>query len=82
MGIKAEVQSGKVVGGGTGPEGERGGKSEGKRGGGDERGPKAHSKNSDFGTPLIEVLFSSLPTAAQQERDGGLRCDTGSVLPT
>ena len=27
----------------------------------EERGPKAHSKNSDFGTPLILVLFSGLP---------------------
>ena len=27
----------------------------------EERGPKAHSKNSDFGTPLIYVLFSGLP---------------------
>ena len=24
----------------------------------EERGPKAHPKNSDFGTPLIYVLFS------------------------
>ena len=29
--------------------------------GGEERGPKAHSKNSDFGTPVIQVLFSGLP---------------------
>ena len=27
----------------------------------EERGPKAHSKKSDFGTPLIQVLFSGLP---------------------
>ena len=27
----------------------------------EERGPKAHSKNSDFGTPMIEVLFSGFP---------------------
>ena len=27
----------------------------------EERGPKAHSKNSDFGTPVIYVLFSGLP---------------------
>ena len=24
------------------------------------KGPKAHSENSDFGTPMIEVLFSGL----------------------
>ena len=35
----------------TGPEGERGGKMREK--GWQERGPKAHSKNSDFGTLLI-----------------------------
>ena len=29
----------------------------------EERGPKARSKNSDFGTPMIfYVLFSGLPT--------------------
>ena len=27
----------------------------------EERGPKARSKNSDFGTPMIQVLFSGLP---------------------
>ena len=32
----------------------------GKRVGG--RGPKAHSKNSDFGTPVVSVLFSGIPT--------------------
>ena len=26
----------------------------------EERGPKAHSKTSDFGTPMIQVLFSGL----------------------
>ena len=26
----------------------------------EERGPKAHSQNSDFGTPLIQILFSGL----------------------
>ena len=40
-----------MVGERTGPGGEKGGKNEGK--GWVERGPKAHSKNSDFGTPLI-----------------------------
>ena len=35
----------------TGPEGERGGEMREK--GWEERGPKAHSKNSDFSTPLI-----------------------------
>ena len=28
----------------------------------EERGLKAHSKNSDFGTPLISVLLSGLST--------------------
>ena len=39
----------------TGPEGGKRGENEGKmRGkGGEERGPKKHSKNSDLGTPLI-----------------------------
>ena len=40
-----------MVGKCTGLEGGRGGKNEEK--GWEERGPKAHSKNSDFGTPLI-----------------------------
>ena len=40
-----------MVGEWTGPEGKRGGKMRGK--GSEERGPKKHSKNSDFGTPLI-----------------------------
>ena len=35
----------------TGPEGERGGNNEGK--GWRERGPKAHPKSSDFGTPMV-----------------------------
>ena len=35
----------------TGPEGERGGAMREKAW--EERGPKAHSKNSDFGTLLI-----------------------------
>ena len=56
-GIEGEVKRGKGVGEGTGPEGERGGKNEEK--GWEERGPKAHSKNSDFGTPVISVLFSN-----------------------
>ena len=38
-----------------------GGKNEGKRVGGS--GPKPNSKNSDFGTPLIKVLFNAVPTA-------------------
>ena len=40
-----------MVGDRTGPEGERGGKMREK--GWEERGLKVHSKNSDFGTPLI-----------------------------
>ena len=47
--MKGEVKRGEVVRECTGPEGERGGRNEGKRVG----GPKAHSKNSDFSTPLI-----------------------------
>ena len=39
-------------------KGKEGGKMREK--GWEEKGPKAHSKNSDFGTPLIEVLFSGL----------------------
>ena len=50
-GIKGELTTERGVGEGTGPEGERGGKNEGK--GWEERGPKAHSKNSDLGTPMI-----------------------------
>ena len=45
-----EVKRGEVVGERTGPEGERG-KNEGKRVG--RKGPKAHSKTSDFGTPIF-----------------------------
>ena len=33
----------------------------------EERGPKSHSKNSDFGTPLILVLFSGLPLLSYLE---------------
>ena len=51
-GMKGEVKRGEVVRECTGPEGERGGRNEGKRVG-SERGPKAYSKNSDFSTPLI-----------------------------
>ena len=40
-----------MVGERTGPGGERAGKNAEKER--EERGPKAHSKNSDFGTPLI-----------------------------
>ena len=41
-------------------KGDEGGGEEGKRGKGvgeekEERGPRAHSKNSDFGTPMIWV---------------------------
>ena len=42
------MKRGKGVGEGTGPEGERGGTNEGKKG--EERLPKAHPKTSDFGT--------------------------------
>ena len=48
-GIKGEAKRGKGVREGAGPEGERGGKVEGKGVG----GPKAHSKNSDFGILMI-----------------------------
>ena len=50
-GMKGEVKRGEVVRECTGFEGERGGGNEGK--GWEERGPKAHSENSDFCTPLI-----------------------------
>ena len=33
-----------------------------KEKGWEESGPKAHSKNSDFGTHMIQVLFSGLPS--------------------
>ena len=51
----------------TGPEGERDGKIEGQMGekGWEERGPKACLKNSDFGTPMIQVLFSGLPNTRE-----------------
>ena len=49
--MKREAKRGEVVGECAGPEGERGGKMRLK--GWEERRPKAHSKNSDFGTPLI-----------------------------
>ena len=46
-----EVKRGKGVGEGIWPEGEKGGRMRAK--GWEERGPKPHSKNSDFSTPLI-----------------------------
>ena len=50
--MKGEVKRREVVRECTGPEGERGGEMREKRVGG--KGPeKAHSKNSDFSTPLI-----------------------------
>ena len=49
--MKGEVKRGEVVRECTGPEGERGGRDEGKRVGG--KGSEAHSKNSDFSPPLI-----------------------------
>ena len=33
----------------------------------EEKGPKLHSKNSGFGTPMILVLFSGLPIFADPE---------------
>ena len=68
-GVKGEVKRGKEVGEGTGPEGERGGKKEKRVGG---KGPKAHSKNSDSRTSMIEVLFSGLSRfyAGQYGRNG------------
>ena len=44
------MQRGKGVREETWAEGERGGKNEGK--GWEERGPKAHLKNSELGTPF------------------------------
>ena len=49
-GVQKDVKRTNEVSEGMGPEGERGEKNERKRVGG--RGPKAHSKNSDFGTPI------------------------------
>ena len=45
---------------GQGPKVEKGGKVREK--GWEERGPKAPSKNSEFGTPMIYLLFSGLPS--------------------
>ena len=36
-----------------------------------ERDPKAHSKNPDFGTPLIQVLFTSRVCHLRCEGVGG-----------
>ena len=46
----------------------------------EERGPKTHSKNSDFRTPLIWVLFSGLPIVSTgtwwpQSSDVTAMCD-------
>ena len=49
--MKGEVKRGEVVRECAGAEGERGGRNERKRVGG--KGSEAHSKNSDFSTPLI-----------------------------
>ena len=70
-GTKGEVLRGEVVGEWTGPEGERGGEMRGKRV--EERGPKAHSKKSDFGTPMIYVLFSGLPNMSMGSPNPGFR---------
>ena len=40
----------------------------------EERGPKAHSKNSDFSTPLIQVLFSGLPIVSEVVQIRLLEC--------
>ena len=45
------MKGGKGVREGTEPEGKEGGRMREK--GWEERGPKAHSKNSDLGTPII-----------------------------
>ena len=50
--MKGEVKRGEVVRECTGPEGEKGGR-EMREKGWEERGPKAHLKNSNFSTPLI-----------------------------
>ena len=59
------MKRGKGVRERTGLEGERGGKNEGK--GREETGPKAHSKSSDFGTPMIyhRVLQGAPPEGRQ-----------------
>ena len=48
---------GKVIREGIGPEGEKGGRMREK--GWEKRVPKARLKNSDFGSPMIEVLFNT-----------------------
>ena len=45
------MKRGKGVREGIGPEGDRGGRNEGKRVGG--KGPDSTLENSDFGTPMI-----------------------------
>ena len=78
-GVEGEVQSREVVGESTGPEGERVGKMREKSW--QERGPKAHSKNSDFGTPLIQVLFSGLPTSESYRCDSNRQRSLAVISP-
>ena len=51
--MKGEVKRGEVVPECTGPEGERGGRNEGKRVGRKGSESTLVEKNSDFSTPLI-----------------------------
>ena len=73
--MKGEVKKGKRGKRGR-PEEERGGKNEGTKAGG--KGARKHTrKNSDFGTPMIEVLCTSglsSKTSAKQKRNSG--CDS------
>ena len=40
----------------------------------EKRGPTARPKNSDFGTPMIQVLLSGLPTLLEKRGVLRLRC--------
>ena len=55
-----------MVGSEQGLKGKEGGKRREK--GWEERAPKAHSKNSDFGTPMLQVLFDGLPNKTSVHR--------------
>ena len=69
-------EEGKGVGEGPGPEGEKGGRMRGK--GREERRPKPHLRNSDFGTPVIEVVFSGLSKYFRDFPEVFLRTDPGN----
>ena len=66
--MKAEVKRGKGEGRGQGLKGKEGGRMREK--GWEERGPKAHSQNSDFGTAVISVLWWPFIDERQLRHDG------------